>query len=201
MAKPIRSNNKVDKPFLAARIPHSLEKALESHVESTGESKTQAVINALGAYLKWSENLDSPDASDRLSILERKVAELEKLLDTNKQTGKPNRTPVIKEDITADNEKGLSELATEPVVVIKNENKSDNEKKPKTDKRKTKNTSGLMTHRDVANLTGLNYNSVKSNPEGKVINWENRTFHATKESGRWQWKEAVDNLQQQLPSI
>ena len=199
MAKPIRSNNKVDKPFLAARIPHSLEKALESHVESTGESKTQAVINALGAYLKWSENLDSPDASDRLSILERKVAELEKLLDANSKVKNSSNESVIKTDINLDNKDDSFKSAAEPIAVIKDHSNPDNNKNSKIEE--VKDTPALMTHRDIANLTGLNYNSVKSHPEGKVIKHGNISFHSTKEDGRWKWKEVVDSLQQQLPSI
>jgi hypothetical protein len=201
MKKTKGANSQGDKPFLAARIPHSLESALESHVESTGESKTQTVINALGKYLKWSENLESPDASDRLSILERKVSELEKLLDANKQAENSDNSSVIKKDINFDNKVDSFKSPAEPIAVIKNHSNSDNNKNSKIEEVKHKDTSVLMTHRDIANLTGLNYNSVKSHPEGKVINHGNRSFHSTEESGRWKWKEVVDSLQQQLPSI
>ena len=80
-----KGKSKSEKPFLAARIPHSLEAAIESHVDSTGESKTQTVINALAAYLGWSDGEEKkPTASDRLSILEKKFAELEKLIKDRK---------------------------------------------------------------------------------------------------------------------
>lgn len=82
------SKKKTDKPFLAARIPTSLNSALEAHVESTGESKTDTIINALAAYLGWSDNetISTTSASDRLSVLEQRVDALENLLREPKQT-------------------------------------------------------------------------------------------------------------------
>jgi hypothetical protein len=167
------------KPFLAARIPHSLESALESHVKSTGESKTQAIINALSAYLNWSENGGASNASDRLSLLEKKVAELENLLKTPKQT---------------------SLLDVEPIdvkPVIKEAKQTDNKKEPEgKEQAKIESSSELLTHRKMSDLTGINYNSVKSHPEGKVIEWENRIFKTTKESDRWKWVEITNQRQE-----
>lgn len=162
MAQPKSLKTKGDKPFLAARIPHGLEKALESHVQSTDESKTQSVINALSAYLNWSENATKPNASDRLSLLEKKVAELESLLKAPQQTNLLDVEPVIKE--------------------TKKTNKKENQTE-------TENSPALLTHRKLSDLTGINYNSIKSNPDGKVINWEGRKFQTTKKDGKWKWEE------------
>jgi hypothetical protein len=168
-------NSKGEKPFLAARIPHSLEKAIESHVKSTGENKTQTIVKALGAYLGWSENIDSPNASDRLSLLEKKVAELEKFLKTPQQTVLLDVEPVIKEVKRTDNKKEYK----------------------RTEQAKIANTPELLTHKKLSDLTGINYNSVKSDLEGKVIEWERRIFQTTKESGRWKWKEVTNQPQEE----
>ena len=174
MTKASNSKTKSDKPFLAARIPHSLEKALESHVKITGESKTDSVIKALGSYLKWSEAEEKPNASDRLSKLEKKVAELESFLKTPQQTNLLDVKPVIEEAKQADN-------------------KEKNEIEKQT---KTKENSVLLTHRKLADLTGINYNSVKSNPEGRIIEWEGRRFKTTKRDGRWKWEEITSQHQE-----
>ena len=76
----------VTKPFLAARIPEDLNTKLEEHSASTGEGKTQAVINALANYLNFTpESKSEESAGDRLSLLEKKVAELEDLIKEPKQ--------------------------------------------------------------------------------------------------------------------
>ena len=92
------------KPFIAARVPEGLNKALEKHVDATGESRTAAIINALSSYLKWSDtDKGKPiSAGDRLSKLEDKIAELEKLLKKDKKKKEPEQL-VIGQDNNIDN--------------------------------------------------------------------------------------------------
>ena len=76
-----------DKPFLAARVPASLNDALEAHAKSTGESKTDVLINALAAYIGWSEDKKlKASSSDRLSQLEKRVQDLEEAIYKPRQT-------------------------------------------------------------------------------------------------------------------
>lgn len=171
------SKAKSEKPFVAARIPHSLENALESHVELTGESKTQSIINALSAYLKWSESEETSNASDRLSEVERKVAKLEQLLKKPQQ---------------------INLLDLDSKSVINNVKQVDN-KKP-TAKKEQANQEGdqLLTHKEISNLTGINYNSVKSRPTGKTktIEWDGRAFEVIQAEGRWKWREITSQHQE-----
>ncbi|CAD5924457.1 hypothetical protein PCC9214_00875 [Planktothrix tepida] len=64
-------------PFLGVRIPSELHEALMARVETTGQSKSDIVIQALSAYLGIAtqhqklENLET-----RLSTLELKLEQL-----------------------------------------------------------------------------------------------------------------------------
>ena len=72
------------KPFIAARIPQNIGDHLEAHCKKEGVGKTDVIINALAQYLGCSiENPIETNAVDRLTTLERKVAELEKAIQTN----------------------------------------------------------------------------------------------------------------------
>jgi hypothetical protein len=113
-----------DKPFLAARVPASLNDALEAHTKSTGESRTDTLINALAAYLGWSEdNVTRSSSSDRLSILEEKIRQLEEAIYKPRQTNlldiKASQPEQVKTVISFDNEEDKEE-------VIKTDNKKDN---------------------------------------------------------------------------
>ena len=112
------SQKKGDKPFLAARIPASLNASLESHVESTGESKTDTLINALAAYLGWSEDKQlKTSSSDRLSQLEKRVKDIEDALYQPRQTNllelTPNQPRATKQAITPDNKIDNTPTTTE----------------------------------------------------------------------------------------
>lgn len=92
------------KPFIAARVPEGLNKALDKHVEATGESRTTAIINALSSYLQWTKaEVDkTTSAGDRLSKLEAKVTELERLLKKSQKRKEPEQL-VIGQDNNTDN--------------------------------------------------------------------------------------------------
>lgn len=64
------------KPFIAARISEDLNQKLEEHSKITGESKTQALVNALTNYLGISVDRKE-GVDDRLKILEQKIVALE----------------------------------------------------------------------------------------------------------------------------
>jgi hypothetical protein len=189
MARTQISKPKIDKPFLAARIPYGLEQALETHVKSTNESKTQTIIKALSAYLKWSDEGSSPNASDRLSRLEKKVAKLEELLKTPKQTSFLDAVSVIKKDIIDDNN-------TENHSSVITENISNDNKEIIQDSKLDKVSSArLLTHKELSELTGISNNSIKAKPrsKNKVIKWKGRSFEVIQVEEKWRWKEAFDN--------
>ena len=123
----------VTKPFLAARIPEDLNTKLEEHSASTGESRTQAVINALAGYLNFTpESKSEESAGDRLSLLEKKIAELENLIKEPKQfLPLENNASKISTDleITLDNvsdNAGQDESFENGQGVINLDNNSDN---------------------------------------------------------------------------
>lgn len=159
-----KAKPKKGKPFLAARIPHDLERALEAHIEESGETKTQLIINAIGSYIKWSAGEDKPIASDRLSTLEAKVAEIEKLIKTPQQQNLLDVEPVITKVKQTDN---------------------------KTGKNKSGANDQLFTHRKVSDITGIGYNSVKSKPnsKNKVVEGNGRKFEVIKTNKGWKWRE------------
>lgn len=117
------------KPFIAARIPEDLHSKLEEHSAFTGEGKTQALINALAKYLNFTpESKNQESAGDRLSVLERKVAELESFLKEPKQISMAlDVQPTIAKEttsskITTDNE----EIDATAIGVIITDNDVDN---------------------------------------------------------------------------
>lgn len=138
------------KPFIAARIPEDLNAKLEEHSKATGEGKTQVLINALSSYLKFTSQNEEV-AKDRLSILEKRFAELEErfdgleriikepprqfsLLDSipdlQKKPPKPHLELVIRPDNDSDN-KTNEELITDVinadnVLTEMSDNKNDN---------------------------------------------------------------------------
>lgn len=73
----------MSKPFFSGRIPQDLLDAVEAHCSETGESKTDVLINALSNYLKHPTK--TTPIEDRLSLLEDRVAALEKK--QNRKTG------------------------------------------------------------------------------------------------------------------
>ncbi len=196
MKKTNNSSSQGDKPFLAARIPHSLESALESHVKSTGESKTLSVIKALGAYLNWTEDKSNPNASDRLSLLEKKVTELENFLKTPHQTNWLDEEPVIKNDTSSDNKKeNHHQEKPSKNSVIKEDDSNDNNPKVPEPELSGKDNSVLMTHKELAELTKLNYHLIRKKPQSKnqTIEWEGRIFKVIQIGKKWCWEEITKN--------
>lgn len=102
------------KPFVAARIPEDLNTKLEEYSKATGEGKTQVLINALSSYLNFSPQ--SKEASkDRLSILEERVADLERIIkEPPKQFSLLESIPVHEEEVA------------EPKPQVETDNDSDN---------------------------------------------------------------------------
>ena len=65
------------KPQISVRIPSSLMEKLNSYVERTGSSKTEVMVGALAQYLDCAEAIP---LSQRMTEVERRVAELEVLV-------------------------------------------------------------------------------------------------------------------------
>lgn len=138
----------VTKPFLAARIPEDLNTKLEEHSASTGEGKTQAVINALARYLNFTpESKSEESAGDRLSLLEKKVAELENLVKEPKQFSpledNPSRISANLE-ITSDNSE-QDKVFENSQGVISLDNNSDNKIDNITDNRLDNTANNVQT--------------------------------------------------------
>lgn len=132
------------KPFIAARIPEGLNLKLDEHSKATGESRTQALINALATYLGYtSEAPSEQSASDRLSLLEKRVQELEKVWKEPQQ--------ILLLDIASEPEIKLQPLTkTDP----KTDNKIDN-----TSSSPLKNT---LDNQEMSQLSGIKYETVRS---------------------------------------
>ena len=123
----------VTKPFLAARIPEDLNTKLEEHSASTGEGRTQAVINALAKYLNFTpESKSEESAGDRLSVLEKKVAELEKIINEPKQISMAlDLNPAIAKEhiplkITTDNKADEAKINIIDPIAVFTDNDIDN---------------------------------------------------------------------------
>ena len=186
---------KQQKPFLAARIPIGLEKALEEHTALTGENKTKILINALRKYVGWSDSDDKvePDAADRLTQLEIKVIELEKLITTqtvikldNKKDRKLKSKIVIEEDKNLDNKKPeVVQLDTQIQLETKNVVTSKDELKV-TDKK-------LWTHKEFSELTGINLNTLRSkrNYKKSDVTWEGVTYQLIRPKEGWRWSPII----------
>lgn len=85
--KAATTKTKSGKPFLAARIPEGLDKALQDYVDLNGGSRTDILIDALSVYLGWSNGEQpKPATSDRLSRLEQRLETLETEIYRPKQT-------------------------------------------------------------------------------------------------------------------
>ncbi|MBD0362295.1 MAG: hypothetical protein ICV55_05885 [Coleofasciculus sp. C3-bin4] len=118
---------KGDKPFIAARVPKGLYEALESHSEATGESKTEAIINALGAYLGWTnDKAEQISISDRLSLLENRVDQLEQVIKEPRQTSLLDIQPETLTELSPKPEPIKTVKPSPPTTVINTDNESDN---------------------------------------------------------------------------
>lgn len=121
------------KPFIAARISEDLNLRLADYLRTTGESRTQVIVNALSAYIGYLPGKETNEsASDRLTRLEEKVAELERILKEPKQFSLLETTPSpvptgleITSDNTSDNKVKDESLRT-PQDVIRLDNTIDN---------------------------------------------------------------------------
>ena len=162
---------KPQKPFIAARIPIGLEEALEKHTKSTGESKTTALINALGNYLGWSQDGETkPSVSNRLNLLEERVEELEKLIQTPQQTSLLELAPATNYN------KNTKEYPT----VTKN----NNAEKARMIEQK------LFNHKEVAEITGIPYNTIRKNLKtDKIVEGNNKKFKLTRNGKTSKWAE------------
>ena len=94
-------NSMASNPFLSGRIPQELLNRVEKHIQDTGESKTNILIQALAAYLNFPIQLSNSSSSTlekRLNDLEQQV---EKLLSLDKDISKIKQ--IIKDQNKFDN--------------------------------------------------------------------------------------------------
>ncbi len=166
-----------DKPFIAARIPESLSLKLEEHSKNTGESKTQALINALCAYLGYSpEGEEKESASDRLSLLEKKVEELEKLLREPQQISLLDLPEVLPKQAKP---KTKADKITD--------NKSDNKIAP--DSKPLEEAKNGLNNREMSDVTGLKYEAVRSkHKNNRPITFNGKEYLPVKEGNFCKWR-------------
>ena len=76
-------------PFFSGRIPTGLLRHIEQYQETTGESKTEILIQSLASYtgykLEETEKTSDNPLQKRVKILEKKVREIEESLDNKKE--------------------------------------------------------------------------------------------------------------------
>lgn len=182
---------KPQKPFVAARIPTELEAALAKHIEATRESKTEAIINALSAYVGWTPNSKDTNQQDRLSQIEARLAEIERQLQIPQQTNLLKLSPVISLDNRQDSL----------------DQKEENENTDNTENNVIKLENApekLFSHREVSDMTGMKYSTVRGRARGKnpIAEGKNRAFKAAKVNDEWKWKEITnDNAVIQHPDL
>ena len=181
------------KPFVAARIPQELEAALEKHTQSTGESKTTAIINALSQYVGWSESGEKKtSSSDRLSKLEEKVEELEKLIKTPQQLG-------IESVIEVDNKTDKKQESQKTRKPEKKEKDSEKAKIQNTDNKIDKHIDNnpnlsLLDNHQMAELSNIKYETVRSRAQNKkIIQVDDKQFQPIKLGRKVRWQELDNN--------
>lgn len=161
------------KPFIAARIPESLSLKLDEHSKATGESKTQALINALAAYLGVSlADQDNEPATDRLSLLEQRVSDLERLIK------RPQQISLFDSPVEVD----TAVPSTQAITDNNSDNDVDNTVQfPQQE--------GGFTHREMAELTGMSYEAVRSKQkQGRTIRHDGKEYKAIKPEKIWEWQ-------------
>jgi len=158
-----------NKPFIAARIPESLNVKLEEHSKATGEGKTQVLINALYAYLGFTpETENKENASDRLSLLEAKVAELERMLKEPHQISLLDTSAVT---------------AKKPGAKVKPDNKVDNIPSTQTTEGKK------LDNHEMAALAPFSYESVRSrHKRNQSIELDGKKYLPIKEGNSCKWQ-------------
>jgi hypothetical protein len=156
------------KPFIAARIPEGLRLKLEEHSKATGEGKTQAIINALSAYLSFTpEEGNREGAGDRLSLLEMKVAELEKLMKEPQQISLLNLSPaptlkLEKREITSVNA---------------------------TDNKTQESARNGLNNREMSEASGIKYETVRSKHKHNMpIAFNGKEYLPVKEGNSCKWR-------------
>lgn len=102
-------------PFFSGRIPQELFERIEQHVQSTGESKSQILVNALSQYLGLelpaSNSSEVANIKTRLAVLESAIKEIQtgqsksdryqmSILDASDNTDNNVITEVISSDNT-----------------------------------------------------------------------------------------------------
>jgi hypothetical protein len=172
------------KPFIAARISEDLNLKLDDYLKITGESRTQAILNALSAYIGYSPNKEVGDsASDRLTLLEKKVAELESILKEPKQISllqdssskAPKNLQLTTDNIFDNVEQNEFSKDNQGVINLDNNADNDSDNTDNTDNSEASTTEaglkhpssqygdylGQMRTQDVPSLPGLELQDVK----------------------------------------
>lgn len=175
-----------EKPFIAARIPEDLNKALTQHVEESGLNRTEVIVNALVAYLKLPTSFTQGNKNGtRLDLLEERILNLEKITEAQNFSSNPilktydssliktsdketNHEEVKILDIIKDGHQGEPEEVNLSLFNINNEG---------------------LTHKQLSELTGISYNTIKSKvrTQDAEIKHNEKTYIPTKIGNKSYW--------------
>jgi hypothetical protein len=173
------------KPFIAARIPHVIENKLNERVQASGLSKTEIIVIALAEYLGCS--IDVPEetqAVDRLVAVEKKLAELQKLVRALEKPTEKTPPPEIE---------GQRVLSFEPLNIDNTvDNQTENTETTAEIIREVSDISSdnnLLTHKQMAELSGMKLETVKSRYRREwTIEWQEKQYIPVRKDKlpRWQ---------------
>ena len=199
-------------------LEEALEKHTKSTGESKTTALINALASYIDWSEKEETK---PSASDRLSLLEERVKKIEQILKTPQQTNLLELSPVISDDNKTDKEppelpencktaidnkldnsviKSTQGDITDNIFDNTTDNNFNNDKDTdnitenvviKQDLEPEELAQRLFSHKEMAELTGKNYNSVKSKPrrkKDKTIAHEGITYEYIKEGKKAGWK-------------
>lgn len=202
-----------EKPFIAARIPEELNQALIKHVESSGLNRTEVIIDALATYLKFPTSFTQTNKNDtRLNLLEERISILERLvaaqnlpsshaLDTGES---PLSEPDCEElnrkelEIKSKSEEWQALEGTTIDLFTLSDNSSDNTDNADDRIHESNLNRKRLTHTEVSQITGINYNTVKSRAfkeRSPEIEHGGKIYAVVREGKRVHWVvKTVDNV-------
>lgn len=181
-----------NKPFLAARIPEELNQALSNHSETTGESKTQTLINALSQYLGVTYAApDEVQASAHSLSLASRIARLEEIIE------KIQGTEIV---INTDNNLGCNDQIDNNVINL------DNASSPKAEEERSqpalfmmapdnsdnnidnKKKEEALSTKELAEKAGINSDTVKGRArKGTSIEHHGIIYNPVSKGTRGYW--------------
>lgn len=149
-------------PFFSGRIPQSLYDAIESYRQQTGESKTDVLTKALAAYINLpleEKLLSKIESVPELKSLEKRVALLEQAF-TNLQKQESVALETINNIPPGQMSFSDIQISEGFPEGFRNSSRLDN-KVDNGDNTSVGSDAQILTHRQVAEETGMEFNTIK----------------------------------------